>query len=312
MRRGNTACAERLWQQRRDGCHTMTSDQPTFFKDFCTNQPNVLFSPVSTIILQKCKSSDGKVHEFPTKVPRGRHHFNSTCRLERQGQLIYSGGTIPQGAGSITVTLDHRFEEAWRSKWTRAVIATLSVITALIIWFSCCTKKLEAPRTCHGYIMNWVNNIFIACIPCIELKKEVKLAARENSGEEIRLSLARRYSRGSNSSKGREDQESSDEAEDRPTEYDHSSRELASTGSVPRVVPYRPIMVECGQPTCGGRLDQGTYTMPRMDTRASAPHVEPHLEDPKTESWLRRNQFLEKRPKAGSLVADYGIGSSYK
>ena len=62
MRRGNTACAERLWQQRRDGCHTLPSNQPTFFKEFCTNQPNVLFSPVSTVILQKCKSSNGKVH----------------------------------------------------------------------------------------------------------------------------------------------------------------------------------------------------------------------------------------------------------
>ena len=304
MRRGNTACAERLWQQRSDGCHTLTSDQPTFFKDFCTNQPNVLFSPVSTIILQKCKSSDGKVHEFPTKVPRGRHHFNSTCRLERQGQLIYSGGIIPQGAGSITVTLDHRFEEAWRSKWTRAVIATLSVVTALVIWFNCCTKKLAAPRACHGHIKNWVNSIFIACVPCIDLRNEIKLASRENSGEEIRLSLARQHSHGSNSSKGRGDQESSDEAEDRPAEYGRSSRELASIGSTTK-------MASCG-PTCGGQFNQGAYTMPRSNTGASAPHPEPPTEDPKAESWLRRNRLLENRPRAGSLVEEYGLGNSWK
>ena len=142
------------------------------------------------------------------------------------------------------------------------------------------------------------------------LGNEIKLATRENSGEEIRLALARRYSHGSHASKGRGDQESSDEAEDLSVGYNRSSRDLAITGSTSKVVSYRPRMVEFDQPTWGGRLAQGAYTMPRMDTRASAPQAEPSHEDPEAESWLRRNQLLENRPKAGSLVEDYGIGNS--
>ena len=311
MRRGNTACAERLWQQRKDGCHTLPSNQPTFFKEFCTNQPNVLFSPVSTIILQKCKSSNGKVHEFPTEVPRGRHHFNSTCRLERHGQLIYSGGTIPQGPGSITVTLDHRFEEAWRSKWTRIAIASLSVIIALIIWFKCCTKKLAAPRSCHEYIKTWVNNIFIACIPCMEIRDEFNASPQENNGEGIRLTLARRHSRGSNSTKGREEQDSSEEVDDLPVEYHTRSREMASNSSTPIVGPFRPRTMMDGRSSYGGESGQQSYTVPRTDTRTSGLKPDSRLADPKQESWLARNHYLETRPKAGSLVEDLGIATSY-
>ena len=217
IRRGNTACADRLWQQREDGCQTIRSDRPTFFKDFCANQPNVLFSPTSTTILQTCKDKNGDESEIHTKVPRGRHHFNSTCRLEHGGQLIYSGGTIPQGDGSITITWDDRLEEAWRSKWMRSTIAGLSVLTAIVIWFGCCTQKFEAPRNCHSQAKRWIWNIIMACIPCAiaahGLKTSDTIPTSEGHTEEVVAPLTRRGSHGSRSTRDHNDTDSSEDRE---------------------------------------------------------------------------------------------------